>query len=91
MIDLFGNETSGEYTGRHQHTLIKRKLGPLHYRPSTDKSVRCATCTHRFLKAGHAKRYYKCDLVGCTASPASDIRMGHVCDAWSKQTEEAQG
>lgn len=83
MIDLFGNEVTKEYTGRHQKTLIAKKLGPLHYRKSEDKAVRCKTCSNLL----DCRGYYKCRLLGSTMSPATDIRVGHVCDAWKKEDE----
>jgi hypothetical protein len=89
MTDLFGNEApTKEYTGRHQHTILAKRLGPLHYRKAQDRSVRCATCAHHFLRCGHQRIYHKCDLVGCSFSSATDIRAGHVCNAWRKGEEE---
>jgi hypothetical protein len=89
MTDLFGNEDTGkEYAGHHQSPM-QRILGPLNYRPSTDKAVRCSTCSHHMLHCA-GRVYHKCDLVGCTLGPGTDIMSRWVCDAWEK-TEEAQG
>ena len=90
MTDLFGNTITEKDFEPLPKTMIQKTLGKWHYRKAETKERRCATCANCFLKAGHAKRYYKCRYVGCTASPASDIRAGHVCDAWAK-SEEAQG
>jgi hypothetical protein len=84
MTDLFGEEVGKEYTGRHPHTLIEKKLGPLHYRKSEDKEKRCKTCVNLFSCRG----YYKCKLLGTSMSPATDIRVGHICDAWKKEDEK---
>ena len=33
----------------------------------------------------HNKRYWKCRLLGITASEATDIRKSYVCDKWEEE------
>lgn len=82
MTDLFGNTVSEEV--RKAKPAITRILGPLHYRPSEGKERRCATCAHHMLHL-YARTYHKCDLVGSSNGPGTDIRAKWVCDAWTPE------
>lgn len=55
-----------------------------HYRKTSDKRIRCDKCYHL---AGHCrdKNYYKCRLMGCSYSEASDIRLSYVCDNFKER------
>jgi hypothetical protein len=53
-----------------------------HYRLGT-KERRCKLCEHSRRKV-LAKTYYKCVMMGCSSSPASDIRLKNVCDKFEK-------
>lgn len=35
----------------------------------------CGECRFRFAKAGHAKTYWKCLVLGPTSGPATDVRL----------------
>lgn len=83
MVDLFGREVVEQAPKRKALASIERELGGLNYRPSTVKSVRCATCAHCVIRQW-SKRYYKCELVGMSRSESTDIRANHVCDAWEQ-------
>lgn len=48
------------------------------YRKSKSKE-RCKVCKHCGY-VQYANSYYKCDLLGLSSSPATDIRVNNVCD-----------
>ena len=83
MKDLFGSEiTEAEYLQTHRpKTMIERGLRKYRYRKREVAEKCCKTCM-RSWQTGHG--FYKCELVGCTASVASDIRAFNVCDAWER-------
>ena len=80
QADLFGGESDPV-----------RPLGvsPVKWRMGyhrADSKVRCCkTCEHAFGKAYHDKKYYKCSIIGCSASEATDIRLRDVCNHWEKE------
>jgi len=55
------------------------------YRLAGDKAVCCKTCANLRGISFHDKNYYKCRLIGCSASPATDIRLRDVCDRWERE------
>ena len=79
--------TNGQFTldgdlaigGEKPKTLIQKRVQ--HYRKA-DGYRRCGNCTRFYVKRLHAKTYYKCEVVGFSASMATDIRKNHVCDLW---------
>lgn len=73
--DLFGGETVIVENSPYKH--FKQANN---YRLSTGNE-RCKNCFYSFGKH-YAKRYYKCKLMGNSASPASDIRLRDVCNLW---------
>jgi len=50
------------------------------YRKSTDEK-HCGNCDY-FIVKQMGNRYFKCALMGETASAASDIRKFNVCSQW---------
>ena len=77
--DLFGSFVYEADFLPTPRTRIQRALGKYHYRQSSSRTECCRTCG-RVIR--HLGRYYKCSLVGLSASPATDIRARNVCDAW---------
>lgn len=86
MSDLFGNPLTMKDWEEKPKTIIRRKLGPLNYRPCESPGKCCRTCMNCHVHE-YGKRYYKCALVGCSASMATDIRVRHVCDRWEERYE----
>jgi hypothetical protein len=79
MEDLFGAPiTEADFAPRPK-TMIERGLRRYRYRKRSNDVQCCRTCVRAFKRDG---RFYKCELVGCTASSASDIKAFNVCDAW---------
>ena len=81
MIDLFGKEIPDHET--------KPKLSPYQtfkvvnrYRKRETKEQRCKACLYCMIHR-HNRDYYKCKLIGMSASPATDIRVNHVCDRFT--------
>ena len=77
--DLFGSFVYEADLLPIPKTRIQRALGKYHYRRSFDRKICCKTCAEIFR---HLGRYYKCRLVGDSASSATDIRARNVCEAW---------
>lgn len=40
--------------------------------------IRCKNCKY-LIKRQYSKNYYKCELLGESSSPATDIRLSNVC------------
>jgi hypothetical protein len=80
--DLFGSFVYEADLLPTPQTRIQRALGKYNYRPSIERKTSCKTCAAMIRNWG---RYYKCSLVGPSASPAMDIRARNVCDAWRKE------
>jgi len=40
---------------------------------------KCKNCKFLVNKNCNGKHYYKCELLGKSSGPATDIRIGHVC------------
>jgi hypothetical protein len=88
MHNLFGEEiTPEQYCENDKRTFSgpfaqfrKRNC----YRKSISKEQRCQICENIITKEYHCKRYFKCDLQGCSASEASDIRLSYVCNLFKR-------
>jgi len=84
VISLFGDEIPEVDPSR---TLIRKRLGPYNYRPRFDVARCCGTCSHHFMRKAN-KTYHKCELLGDSAAPSTDIRVRWVCDAWHQDREK---
>ena len=84
MKDLFNNEYQESDLLPAPKTLIYKKLGKYNYGKSTDKTRRCKTCGNLIGAGYHNKQYYKCRIVGCSRSQATDIRVNNICDLYEK-------
>jgi hypothetical protein len=81
MTDLFGSPMAdADFSPKPKPRLLA--VLP-HYRKAESKDRRCGTCARCQMWEG-SRRWYKCDLVG-GHSERTDVRVGHVCDAWEKQ------
>lgn len=86
MIDLFGNKITEEDFIIHKiHGKYKKWKYDNNYRKSEDQEKRCKNCLNLFGFSYHHKNYYKCDVMGCSHSVASDIRLSYVCDQFFKK------
>jgi hypothetical protein len=55
------------------------------YHRSESMDKRCATCRwFRIKKFNSGRQVFKCGIIGCSDSAASDIRAKHVCRHWEK-------
>ena len=80
MINLFGEYQPIIKAVRGKNNIIKARMK---YRKSGSKDVRCKTCEHIVVKH-FSKKYYKCELIGLSASVSSDILVSNVFDNWEK-------
>jgi len=80
MKDLFGQEIVD--VERKVQSPYQKFKSFNHYRKSENKKERCKTCSSLIKKSYHSKNYYKCKLIGCSSSTATDIRLGNVCNKW---------
>lgn len=84
MKSLFGNEIAD--TDKKPGSVYQSFKAFNRYRKSENKEQRCKVC--RFLACNEmrsTRRYYKCKLMGCSCSAATDIRVGHVCDKFERE------
>lgn len=82
MTDLFGAPMMDDDFRRRPKTLITKVLGPLHYRKAETREKSCKTCARCFMHGSARRHWFKCDLVGSSNGPATDVRAGRVCDSW---------
>ena len=81
MHDLFGNEVKeNEINSKKIYGKYKGWKNLNNYRKSEDKEKRCKNCLSLCGYEYHNKRYYKCEMMGCSHSEASDIRLSYICD-----------
>jgi len=82
--DLFGGESPIADT--QAKSGYKKVLQERGYGKAINKEQCCKNCAHIFKKGFHGKGYYKCELVGCSSSSATDIRLGAVCRMFEKES-----
>jgi len=83
-MNLFGELVDYPVDQRNPSKYDRWKAS-VNYRASKgDKSIRCKNCVH-LIKKVYSKTYYKCELMGNTNGPASDIRVNCVCDKFRKE------
>ncbi len=85
MRDLFGQEYRETDLLPTSKTLIQKKLGKYNYRKAENEVERCKYCKRSFRSGHHGKGYWKCEVVGCSRSDATDIRANNVCDLFEKE------
>ena len=88
MADLFGGDIPIRMPSKKGDTIMSRWTRLSHYRQaekgSKERCKHCAyLCSRRF-----SRTYFKCRKMGkCGASPATDIRVNHVCDYFTPEIE----
>ena len=85
---LFDVQLPPPKTNRHESEYQKFKRIN-HYRKSEDKIIRCDNCENICVNTYSTDKYwYKCNLMGISQSPATDIRLSYVCDLFKQQTAD---
>lgn len=75
--DLFGGES--RVVGSRAS---KKEL--LNYRKADGKE-NCSNCKHSYLVKGNTKLYRKCELIGNSASEATDVSRMCVCGRYERR------
>lgn len=75
MKDLFGNEYD-ENQNLPKSRKIKDRYG---YIAKSTNEQKCKNCNHLMRKEYHNKVYYKCENLGDSQGPATDIRLSGFC------------
>jgi hypothetical protein len=82
--DLFGGDT----------LVVEPKRSPYAnwrtdalYRRAEDRK-NCGNCNHSYMTRNGARRYRKCQLLGVSHSPATDVSNRFVCNHWMEVRDE---
>ena len=83
QMDIFGNLVPVEHAvSRHPHETIKTRYRRMY---GYDEAHRCGDCRHLVKKEAN-RTFYKCELIGISASEATDIRLKDVaCKRWEAE------
>ena len=83
QLDIFGNLVPVEHAvSRHPRETIKTRYRRMY---GYDEAHRCGDCRH-LVKTEANRTYYKCELIGISASEATDIRLKDVaCKRWEAE------
>jgi len=86
MADLFGGDTPIREPSKKGDTIMSRWTRLSHYRKAEKGSKeRCKHCVYLCIRQ-FSNTYFKCRKMGkCGASPATDIRVNHVCDYFTQE------
>jgi hypothetical protein len=85
QLDIFGNEIPVERIAekKPQETIKNRWRRMYGY----DEAHRCGDCKYLCKYATNDSHYYKCNLMGISASEATDIRLKDVaCKRWEESS-----
>jgi hypothetical protein len=82
MKNLFGEEVEIQDKTNSPYIKWKRENN---YRESRNDR-KCKNCDHLIKKDYHNKTYYKCELLGHSFGPATDIRLKNVCKRHERTT-----
>ena len=55
------------------------------FRKANETEISCRTCKNLCYYDYHNKRYYKCEYLGFSHGPATDIRLSNLCDLWKEE------
>ena len=78
--DLFGGKTPIKEPVTGEFARLKKKWD---YGPSESPTFMCGTCKNLIKKVlANGKNVYKCELIGDSASEASDVKLNHICMKW---------
>ena len=82
QIGLFGDLAKLETIGNAQKETIKSRFRRMY---GFDDEHKCGTCKHLICNRHNNRNYYKCELMGISASEATDIRLHDTaCKRWEK-------
>ena len=87
MKDLFGQDVTEEQFYKPKKVLNSPYLQwkqRNNYRHCLYAEKSCKTCGYMFRNCFN---YFKCELLGASASTATDIRASSVCNLWIKKGE----
>ena len=86
QIDIFGNETPVEdaYSQKQTETIKSRWRRMYGF----DESHKCGDCRYSFRMTVNDKSFLKCNLMGVSASEATDIaKSDPACKRWEARDE----
>jgi hypothetical protein len=81
MKSLFGEQIADIPTPKARG-LYQQWKRDHHYRKAVDEK-RCGKCAH-LRNCGEHTTFFKCVLMGCSHSTATDIRKRNTCDLWEQ-------
>jgi hypothetical protein len=83
--DLFGGETAVIVPGNSPYKIFR--ISANYRKRNLEEQVCgrfCLTCCHIMRIEYHDKAYHKCELMGDSRGPASDINRYCVCNKWEE-------
>ena len=82
QMDIFGDAIAVEdIATREPRSSIKSRFRKMY---GFDEEHRCANCIH-LIANKRDRTYYKCEVMGLSASEATDIRLKDIaCKRWEK-------
>lgn len=84
QMDIFGNEVSLKDLNQTEPRSIKRVFRKIY---GFDHDHTCKDCKHLVCNERN-RRYYKCEVMGISASEATDIHLKDVaCGMWERKEE----
>lgn len=87
QLDIFGEEHSAESIKDRQHETIKGQFRKMY---GFDDAHQCRDCEH-LTYTERDRRWYKCSLMGISASAATDIRLGDpACRRWERKVNKKE-
>jgi hypothetical protein len=81
MTDFWGNEIKEQEPIRSKYQAWKKEHN---FKKASNADISCRTCNHCCRSEYHNKNYYKCELLGISHGPATDIRLSNLCDLWEE-------
>jgi hypothetical protein len=80
MTDFWGNKIhEPDKTYKSKYQIWKKENN---FRKAARAGISCRTCGHLCKSEYYDKTYYKCELLGISHGPATDIRLSNLCDLW---------
>lgn len=87
-MDIFGNAIAVDTISKKGSETIKSRFRKAY---GFDDEHFCKDCRHCIFKE-RDRRYYKCELMGTSASEATDIRLKDpACSRWEKNEHGTEG
>ena len=83
QMDIFGNYVSVDEIRENESETIKSRFRRKY---KYEKNHICKDCKNCVKFCNRSKNYYKCLLMGISASEATDIRLKDIaCKRWEKE------